>query len=184
MYEFPGVTFHPWIGATYGPKSRFGVRLLVLGESHYGNDPEYSDSGLTQEVVREWAQNKRARFFTIIAKVLHGSEDWIDDETRREIWEHIAFYNFVQSVVPGPRTPPTFRQWCDAQAPFDITLKSLKPDSVFILGSRLSEHVLNLPDSLTFDTIAHPSSSQFRYKEAIPVFERLLANTKLRIAQR
>ena len=86
MYEFPGVTFLPWIGANFGRESRFGARLLVLGESHYDNDPEYSDCGLTQEVVRDWAQNKRARFFTIIAKVLRGSEDWIDDEARSEIW--------------------------------------------------------------------------------------------------
>ena len=85
MYEFPGVTFHPWIGANYGRKSQFGVRLLVLGKSHYNNDPEYSDCGFTQNVVRNWGQNQRARFFTIIAKILHGSADWIDDNVRSEI---------------------------------------------------------------------------------------------------
>ena len=182
MHEFPGVTFHPWIGANYGRESRFGVRLLVLGESHYDNNPEYSDCGFTQEVVHDWALNNRARFFTIIAKVLHGSEDWIDDEVRSEIWEHIAFYNFVQSVVPSPRKPPTFRQWREAQDPFDTVLKCLKPDAVLILGSRLSDHLLNRPDNVTFSAIVHPSSSHFRYNEAIPAFKKLLTNTKRCVA--
>ena len=77
MYEFPGVTFHPWIGANFGRESRSGVRLLVLGESHYDNDPEYSNCGFTQEVVRDWGQMQRNQFFTKIAKVLRGHREWI-----------------------------------------------------------------------------------------------------------
>ena len=85
MYEFPGVTFHPWVGSRYGRQSRFGVRLLLLGESHYDKDSEFSDCGFTQEIVHEWGQNRRAKFFTVIAKVLLGSShpespifsDWI-----------------------------------------------------------------------------------------------------------
>ena len=184
MYEFPGVTFHPWVGEQYGRESRFGVRLIVVGESHYDEDPEFSDAGFTQEVVRIWGQRKRARFFTVTAKVLRGSAGWIDDDARSEIWEHLAFYNFVQSVVvPGPRTPPSFRQWCEAQTPFKTVLRSLEPDAVLVLGWRLAEHVLHRPESVSFETIAHPSSSHVRYEEAIPAFERLLANAKRRVAQ-
>ena len=183
MHEFPGVAFHPWVGAHYGRESRFGVRLLVLGESHYDEDPEFSDSGFTQDVVRTWGQTQRARFFTVIAKVLLGSADWIDDDVRSEIWEHVAFYNFVQStVVPGPRTPPTFRQWCEAQSPFVTVLQSLEPDAVLMLGWRLAEHILHQPENVSFGTIAHPSSSRLRYEEAIPAFEELLADAKRRIA--
>lgn len=183
LYEFPGVTFHPWIGAHYGRESRFGVRLLLLGESHYDDDPEFSDSDLTRDVVRDWGQKQRARFFTVIAKVLRGSRDWIDDDARSEIWEHTAFYNFVQSVVPAPRTPPTFRQWCDAQTPFETVLQSLNPDAVLMLGWRLSEHVLHRPENVTFGAIAHPSSSQLRYVDAISTFKKLLTDTKRRIVR-
>ena len=183
MNEFPGVTFHPWVGARYGRESRFGVRLLVLGESHYDDDSEFSDCGFTQEVVRTWGQNNRARFFTIIAKVLRGSEDWIDDDPRSEIWEHTTFYNFVQSVVSGPRTPPKFRQWCEAQTPFTTVLQSLNPDAVLMLGWRLAEHVLHQPENVMFGDIAHPSSSQLRYEEAIPAFKKLLDDTKRRIVR-
>ena len=183
MYEFPGVTFHPWVGEHYGRESRFGVRLLLLGESHYKDDAEFPDCGFTQTVVRDWGQKKRARFFTVIAKVLLGSEGWIDDDKRSKIWEHTAFYNFVQSLVPGPRTPPKFQQWCEAQTPFETVLQSLKPDAVLMLGWRLSEHVLHRPENVTFGEIAHPSSSQLRYVDAIPAFKKLLADAKRRIAQ-
>lgn len=183
MHEFPGVTFHPWVGAHYGRENRFGVRLLVLGESHYHEDPEFSDCRFTQEVVRNLGQKKRHRFFTVIAKVLCGSEDRIEDDKRSEIWEHTAFYNFVQSVVvPGPRIPPTFRQWCAAQSPFETVLQSLKPDAVLMLGWRLWEHVLHQPENVTFGVLPHPTNPQFRYEDAIPAFKKLLADTKLRVA--
>ena len=182
MYEFPGVTFHPWVGAHYGRESRFGVRLLLLGESHYDEDPECSDYGFTRDVVRTWGQQQRHRFFTVIAKVLRGSEDWIDDATRSEMWEHVAFYNFLQSVVPAPRRAPTFRQWCEAQTPFETVLQSLEPDAVLMLGWRLSEHILHRPENVSLRTIAHPSSRR-PYEGAIPAFKKLLADAKRRVAQ-
>ena len=183
MCNFQGVTFHPWVGEHYGRDSRFGVRLLVLGESHYDDDLEFSDSGFTQEVVREWGQEKRHRFFTVVAKVLLGTSDWIEDDQRSMIWEHVAFYNFVQSVVPGTRTPPTLRQWCEAQEPFQTVLQFLEIEAVLVLGWRLSEHILHQPDNISFETIAHPSSSRIRYEEAIPTFEKLLTSAMQRVTQ-
>ena len=117
MYEFPKeVTFHPWVGSHYEDSdNHFGFRLLVLGESHYNDamnendqDPEWLEysnshggkSAFTQFVVHKWGQNQRASFFTIIAKVLRGTAEWIDDDTRSEIWEHVTFYNYVSSYVP------------------------------------------------------------------------------------
>ena len=181
MCEFPGVTFHPWVGKQYGRESRFGIRLLVLGESHYGVDDDNDVASFTERVVREWGQQKRARFFTIIAKVLRGSSDWIDDDARSEVWEHVAFYNFVQSSVTAPRTPPEFRQWVEAQTPFETVLRTLEPDAVLMLGWRLEEHVLHQPENVSFETIAHPSSSHCHYNEAIPAFEKLLVDARRRI---
>lgn len=184
MCEFPGVTFHPWIGEHYGrEESCFKVRLLVLGESHYDSNPEFADCDFTRQVVRKWGQKRRYSFFTKIANVLRGRAGWISDDERREIWEHTAFYNFVQSVVPDSRMPPTFRQWCEAQTPFETVLQGLDPDAVLMLGKRLSEHVLLRPQNVTFEMITHPSSSQFRHKDAIPTFKKLLCDTRQRIAQ-
>ena len=209
MYEFKEVTFHPWVGSHYGSReNRFGVRLLVLGESHYNDtvnegdqDPEWiqyrnSHGGervFTQFVVCKWGQNQRASFFTIIAKVLSGSANWIDDDARSEIWKHVAFYNYVSNYVPwyqGNDRPerPTRELWQASKAPFEIVLQSLKPDAVLMLGKELSDWVIsqhnhgNLRmyhtyqhENINFLGIYHPSSRRFfKYDEAIPAFNELI----------
>ena len=77
--------FHPWIGPHYGPESRFGGRLLVLGESHYGRPGEDDEPTFTQDVVRYYSAEHRHPYFTRIAKVLRGDRGWIDDEERAAI---------------------------------------------------------------------------------------------------
>ena len=89
-----GVVFDPWIGSKYFGENHFGLRVLVLGESHYGDVLE-SRPTVTTEVVRLLAQNERHVFFTKVSKVLLGLDGntWLDNQQRGEIWEHIAFYN-------------------------------------------------------------------------------------------
>ncbi len=174
MNEFSGVNFHPWIGEHYRCESRFQIKLLVLGESHYWDDPNSAACDFTQWVVRKWGQKERARFFTVIANVLRGEGGWINDHERSEIWENVAFYNFVQSFVgDSPGQQPTFQQWCDAQAPFKIVLRCLEPDAVLILGCRLSEHVVHRPENVTFGEITHPRGG-LAYKDGIPAFQDML----------
>ena len=172
------VRLHPWIGGKYGRDSRFGMRLLVLGESHYGEDSENWGVKFTQGVVRHWGQTARSSFFTRISKVLLGITEWIDDDTRADIWEHIAFYNFVQTILPTARSAPTYRQWREAELPFRSVLEILNPDAVLILGWRLSEHVLYRPRWVAFGEIAHPSSSRLRYDEGIQIVQDLLARAR------
>ena len=82
MEKLNGVGFRPWIGERYGRQSRFGVRVLVLGESHYDwskrNCPE---NKVTIEVVEYHTQcfpkeDRRRPFFTKIANVLRGEGGW------------------------------------------------------------------------------------------------------------
>lgn len=179
MNEFPGVTFYPWIGSRYGRRSRFGIRLLVLGESHYGENIE--SKSFTTEVVKEWGQRRRARFFTIIANVMTGNRGCITDQDRAAVWEHVAFYNFVQSALSAPRKSPSFRQWVQAQDPFHTVLKILRPDAVLVLGFGLDEHILRKPNGISFEVIGHPSSSRMRYDESIPAFQNLIEKAGRRI---
>ena len=55
MSRRAGVNFLPWVGQHYGRGSRFGVRLLVLGESHYGTPgeegPDYTKEGLNKSTL-------------------------------------------------------------------------------------------------------------------------------------
>ena len=194
MYEFPGVMFHPWVGSHYDSSDNyFAFRLLVLGDSHYNSAPDdnYQDPDLTQKVVREWGQENEYKFFTVIANVLLGRNGGSRDEKNSEIWEHVAFYNYVSSYVlwrQGDDRPrrPTPEQWRASKAPFERVLQSLKPDAVLMLGKELSDCVVyqhnhgNLKmyhpyqyENIIFLGIYHPSSYGFPYNEAIPAFNEL-----------
>ena len=117
-----GVRFRPWIGEHYGADNRFGIRVLVLGEAHYG--AEGSEKPTETEGVVRWCtqrartgEGERARFFTVLANVLRGQGGWIDDNDLAQVFQEIAFYIFVQTFVrSASRRDPSFRQWVDAQA--------------------------------------------------------------------
>ena len=181
---FEGVGFHPWIGERYCANDRFGVRLLVLGESHYGQKGNETPD-MTKEVV-EWhtqrartGDGERLRFFTVVANILRGQRGWIGDSDLAEVFQEIAFYNFVQTFVgDGPRGDPTFRQWVDAQTPLKTVLDALRPDAVLVLGLELREHILDWPEDIDHAVTAHPSSSHCRYEDVIPAFHRLVQRAK------
>ena len=168
--------FLPWVGDRYFGGNRYGLRLLVLGESHYGDPTEHRDRDFTRWVVRHFGQERRARFFTRTAKVLIEDRDpgWISDAQRAEVWEHVAFYNFVLTVMEGPGHAPSNQHWEAAQAPFRTVLDVLFPQAVLILGRRVNDHVKQRPDGIHFRCISHPSWPSMRYRDAVPVFQELL----------
>ena len=165
MSEYPGVTFHPWVGNRYcDPDNRFGVRLLVLAESHYGKLAEAGQSNTTRDVVRRWGQlldhDSPISFFTKVSKLLRRDPWDLTQQEREAIWENVAFYNFIQtSVGDGPRIGPTASQWCAAQGPLDTVLSKLKPDAVLVLGKRLAEEIQALSKDAEQRTITYGASN-------------------------
>lgn len=175
--------FDPWIGKLYWAEGLFGVRVLVLGESHYG-DPGDEYLKFTQEVVREWATEKRLAFFTKAAKLVlgRGAGIWLTDKERTNFWERVAFYNYVQSFLPAARYRPTQNMWDAAKKPFSQLLEELSPQVILVLGDELRLHLVELPPSISVCYVSHPSSSKFSYQNAIPEFQKTLARAKGLIA--
>lgn len=105
----PSQVFLPWIGSRYADDGLDGVRILALGESHCGVEDD-KHRGFTQFVVRRWGLEKRSKYFTIIAKYVLGltSDDYLRMKDRREFWQSVAFYNYIQDVAgAGPAERPT-----------------------------------------------------------------------------
>ena len=183
MNVMDNVIFQPWIGDKYCKDNRFGLRVLVLGESHNNNDgAETSD--FTTRVVESFIQNKiesrRKAFFTKIAKVLLGIETniWKSYDERTDIWQQIAFYNYIQCYVGGTaRIRPTGEMWQAAQEPFLSVLDKLKPDVVLVLGVDLWDHLQPLPKGPEFCKIKHPSTG-FSYTKWTPKFVKALNQAK------
>lgn len=172
------VNFKPWVGSKYWQNNMFGRRVLVLGESHYAG-AEDQEPDMTIKVVHRLAQNERHPFFTKTAKLLLDldANTWLDDQRRTEVWEHVAFYNFVQQC-PGdePRLRPTIEMWEAATEPFLEVVADLKPQVVLVLGKELSHWIPELPATTTVCAVQHPSTA-FDYEKWNPVFRKALTET-------
>lgn len=175
----PSIVFEPWIGSKYTKDNRFGIRVLVLGESHYG-DESNTRSTFTTEVVGWLAKDVRHAFFTKVSKVLLGldGKTWLDDEARGEVWEHIAFYNFIQGFVStDSRVRPSAEMWEAAKESFLEVVNKLTPQVVLVLGKELASHLPPMPPGIELCCIQHPSTG-FVYSKWNPLFSQAVLRAK------
>jgi hypothetical protein len=77
-------TFDPWIGNLYRKGGLFGIRVLILGEAHYG-DPEKLRASTTIDTVRLLGQQQRFRFFTTTRSLILGTRGWVSDTERAAV---------------------------------------------------------------------------------------------------
>ena len=138
------MNFKPWKGRRYGHGNSLGLpkRLLILGESHYGDNPR---STITQDVVPQVFGEDvpyRYRFFTSLFMALCGVEREPTREALEEFCHAIAFYNFIQEMMDEREIRPGEEQWEGGAAPFFECLDTLKPSHIVACGFTLWD---NLP---------------------------------------
>ena len=155
-----GVTFLPFVGDNYehgisfdkdgnlvlGTEENPGKKVLVLGESHYC-DEELSDeelSSFTRDVLDCYLNSKERyswmRTFLKFERALFNKVTDIKD--RKNIWNHLMFYNYLQRPLHGTRMAGDLEDYKDATDPFFAILKIYKPDYIIVWGRRL---FANLP---------------------------------------
>ncbi|WNM57733.1 hypothetical protein [Candidatus Nitrospira allomarina] len=159
--------FDPWVGTKYRYEGFNGLKVLILGESHYG-DAGTETAELTSEVVKEWGQEKRSRFFTVTQKLIQGtaSGERVLAQDRKEFWEQVAFYNYIQEFVgAGPRQRPAQEMWERSAAAFNDTLGELEPNVLVVLGYELQSNLPKVPLDLVVCNVKHPSAGGFRYSD-------------------
>lgn len=152
------VRFEPYVGELY-ENSCYSIRLLVVGESHYHEDPNPSND-FTTVVVEQNALQAGNSFFTKLTKLLKGSGAGLSEDERVEAWKHVAFYNYVQEIVgDAARISPTREMWKSAYEPFVEVVKRLKPDVVLVLGVGLWNNMPELPSGCQVEwaSVTHPS---------------------------
>ncbi|WP_017346110.1 hypothetical protein [Pantoea sp. A4] len=170
--------FKPFVGKDYF-QSKYGVRVLVLGESHYGDDGDESED-YTQMVVANHAYTPGLPFFSRVTKLLRLSKDTPSNEERYDAWQQIAFYNFVQEFVGEKwRMSPTAKMWEDAAPMFLEVARELKPDIILVLGHNLWDKVPALPDAhpVEWCSVKHPAGGM-SYDDSFRAFEQSLTNAK------
>lgn len=137
--------FRPYVGEDWGNPANAigGLRLMVLGESHYSNHHEVGSvvPDMTEWIVREYldgvAQASVKRFCTVVADVRRPVAKV--GAAPRDIWRSLAFYNYVPVVLAdGPRKqPPTPEQWAAGRDPFFHVIRSCEVEAALVLGRRL-----------------------------------------------
>lgn len=157
------VKFLPWVGnryeegvlgynangeIVYGSNGMRSVRVMVLGESHYCANPETEAvSSITIDVISDIIDPSSEHepyknTYTKFAKSVIGSFDELSDMAKSDFWNHVIFYNYVQTAISGARVAPTNEEFKDSKQAFVEVLSKYKPDIVIAWGSRLYN---NLP---------------------------------------
>lgn len=131
-YNFKGLHFHPWIGKNYH-NSKYN-KLLLFGESHYGEKKDDCNS-LTTEVVRNFLENPKdfkSPFFRKIGFILNP-------EDCNEPWQNVAFANGIQICLSDVKSQPNKKEIEGVAPAFEKLVNYLKPKKVLILSKRMWE---------------------------------------------
>lgn len=146
---FDACGFMPWVGPRYQDGGFDGLRVLILGESHYSWGLEASRvRHATRIVVQgELSGTDRHRFHDRVVRVMRGSKGRIPHEDGVGFWNGVAFYNYVQEFVgEHPRDRPTTAQWEHAATVLPTVLAALRPHFVLACGRGLYEQLKTVPD--------------------------------------
>ena len=131
------IFFQPWVGTEYKSGGVYGKKVLVLGESHYGDSPDSTDDtiGTIKEFVYEYWGAPYQQTFLCFERALAGRE--LNQEEREQLWNSIMFYNYFQKSTTGPRTEPDMTAQKESEEAFRELLESYQPDAIIVWGQRL-----------------------------------------------
>ncbi|CCY02700.1 putative uncharacterized protein [Prevotella sp. CAG:924] len=164
------VMFLPWIGDNYelgiafdndkilGTKEKPGKKILVLGESHYIDDfdpEEPKNHQFTKEVISDYLKGREGSLnyqrwmntFLKFERAVYGKVTSSQDS--QEIWNHLAFYNFLQTPLCMARMQPDDTNFEKSEEPFFKVLDLLRPDVILVWGKRLYSKLPIGSDSVT-----------------------------------
>jgi hypothetical protein len=141
----PFVHFIPLVGPHYDDGLTNGVRVLILGESHYG-DPAQPNFGRNcthhhfQDYLEECDLTGESQFFQKLPKIITRQ---ISPSPADSVaaWERVAFANAVPSLLAGPNLSPSSEQFAAAGVALRELAMVLNPDAILFLGKRLWDGV-------------------------------------------
>ncbi len=125
----PLMHYRPWIGDDYKDGLRSGLKLLILGHSHYGDE----NPDATEKYTKEHIEQKPGVFWTHVEQVILGQR--LDKDRRRTFWNSVAFSNFIQEPLEQPGDEPTDSQWNQARRAFPEIIAYTRPDVMFVFST-------------------------------------------------
>lgn len=210
--------FLPWVGCNYENGLIFKKRILVVGDSHYCSS-DCKECGVLNPKVK--AAEFECRNFTIdiIGCYLDDSvsfQKWMGTFRRferalsgnlsstrsdsNEIWQSLAFYNFVQTAnIDRPRESYFQEVYEKSLSCFWKVFEELNPEAVIVWGKRVwnqlppenwdytkpigsysevGTYKINGKE-IPFIISCHPSSSLFSYDKWVRIFKEFFSTDTL-----
>lgn len=149
------VFFYPWIGENYWDGGNFDKKILVIGNSHYckyrdscsncgvdGNCFDYDEcSEFTTDVVNTYLFHshweKWMNTYQKFERALCGYTT--NDDDARDIWNSIAFYNYLQTAVSDWTDRGNDEDYYSSEDAFWEVIEELHPDYIIMWGNRVWE---------------------------------------------
>ena len=131
--------FEPWAGKSYRHSS-FGIRIVVLGESHYG---AAKNPRLTINIIEDECDGGSGfKFYTNVVASFLGTLP--NAGQRKQFWHSVVFYNYLQGFAGArPRTPPAYGMWAKSEQNFRRVIDKYKPHLIAVFGFGLWEELPN-----------------------------------------
>jgi hypothetical protein len=137
--DFSNLRFKPYKGKNYNVGWK-GKRTLIIGESHHHESHSgpkcdwcraIANGELTKFAVEELGIKRNSKIFGKIRQVLGD-----DSSGGENFWNAVAFYNYQQNVLEGPKVPVAERVRLGKKnvAAFIEVANTLKPERLLILG--------------------------------------------------
>lgn len=135
------VRFKPWVGKCYPTGGIFSKKILAIGESFYCSEDEAVPS-LTKKVVEDYLKIRKGEplenkggwtnTYLKFERSLIGKET--DPKESQEIWNSIAFYNYLQVPMSGARESGATIDYKNAERAFFEVINKLQPDLIIVWG--------------------------------------------------
>ncbi|MEQ8746328.1 hypothetical protein [Pyruvatibacter sp.] len=135
--------YEPWVGSSYG-KGINGTRVMLVADSHYVTEGEkrHKKSSHTTDIVKWWVLKQKngksnkhppetPLFFRRLTEVVQSGLDF--QATEPEIWDRLAFYNFIPEPMGTATSIPSRRQFKAGRDVFRKALDSITPEPNVIL---------------------------------------------------
>ncbi|MBQ8500862.1 MAG: hypothetical protein IJ494_00935 [Bacteroides sp.] len=148
------INFQPWVGDAYESGGILRQKILVLGESHYctslneeneclGTSPQECPKLCPRFTCRVMEQfltvydgRRSLQSYVCFERAVMGKV--LTEEERKQFWNSVLFYNYVQGVVlGGARKKPISQEYQDSEEAFEELLKTYQPDKIIVWGQRL-----------------------------------------------
>ena len=145
------VKFKPWKGEKYTTGGIFGKKILAIGESFYCSK-EDAVATLTDKIINDYLAIRNGDFrennggwtntYLKFERSLKNKETTPKDS--QEIWNSLAFYNYLQVPMSGARESGSAIDYKNAEIAFFEVINELQPDLIIVWG--VGKLFNNLPE--------------------------------------